>query len=148
MEPNHSVSESSDEVITSTTPVEEQQQNSSQVTSVALGVARSYECNFCKRGFTNAQALGGHMNIHRKHKAKLKESFLSPPPKCPFPNANLQGENIPLPLFGDGSSDSRNVHQESVTKDPTSPAQEVDLELRLGHVELPENKIAAMRKFF
>ncbi|PWA69310.1 Zinc finger, C2H2 [Artemisia annua] len=146
MEPNHSVSENSDEVITSITPVEEQQQNLSQVTSVALGVARSYECNFCKRGFTNAQALGGHMNIHRKHKAKLKESFLSPTPK--FPNADLQGENIPLPLFGDGSSDSRNVHQESVTKDPTSPAQEVDLELRLGHVDLPENKIAAMRKFF
>ncbi|CAA2988071.1 transcriptional regulator TAC1-like [Olea europaea subsp. europaea] len=36
------------------------------------GVGRSYECNFCKRGFTNAQALGGHMNIHRKDKAKAK----------------------------------------------------------------------------
>ncbi|PIN02156.1 hypothetical protein CDL12_25333 [Handroanthus impetiginosus] len=36
------------------------------------GVGRSYECNFCKRGFTNAQALGGHMNIHRKDKAKVK----------------------------------------------------------------------------
>ncbi|KZV37608.1 hypothetical protein F511_41885 [Dorcoceras hygrometricum] len=35
------------------------------------GVGRSYECNFCKRGFTNAQALGGHMNIHRKDKAKV-----------------------------------------------------------------------------
>ncbi|KEH30185.1 putative transcription factor C2H2 family [Medicago truncatula] len=34
---------------------------------------RSYECNFCKRGFSNAQALGGHMNIHRKDKAKLKQ---------------------------------------------------------------------------
>lgn len=34
--------------------------------------ARSYECTFCKRGFSNAQALGGHMNIHRKDKAKLK----------------------------------------------------------------------------
>ncbi|MED6210071.1 hypothetical protein PIB30_060582 [Stylosanthes scabra] len=29
----------------------------------------SYDCTFCRRGFTNAQALGGHMNIHRKHKA-------------------------------------------------------------------------------
>ncbi|CAK7331432.1 unnamed protein product [Dovyalis caffra] len=36
--------------------------------------ARSYECIFCKRGFSNAQALGGHMNIHRKDKAKLKQS--------------------------------------------------------------------------
>lgn len=36
--------------------------------------ARSYECFFCKRGFSNAQALGGHMNIHRKHKESLKRS--------------------------------------------------------------------------
>uniref|UniRef100_A0A0A0L4H6 C2H2-type domain-containing protein n=1 Tax=Cucumis sativus TaxID=3659 RepID=A0A0A0L4H6_CUCSA len=33
---------------------------------------RPYECTFCKRGFTNAQALGGHMNIHRKDRAKAK----------------------------------------------------------------------------
>ncbi|KAK7268731.1 hypothetical protein RIF29_21439 [Crotalaria pallida] len=33
---------------------------------------RSYDCTFCRRGFTNAQALGGHMNIHRKDKAKAK----------------------------------------------------------------------------
>ncbi|XVF46575.1 hypothetical protein PTKIN_Ptkin03bG0038200 [Pterospermum kingtungense] len=36
--------------------------------------ARSYECIFCKRGFSNAQALGGHMNIHRRDKAKLKQA--------------------------------------------------------------------------
>lgn len=35
---------------------------------------RSYECTFCKRGFTNAQALGGHMNIHRKDRAKAKQT--------------------------------------------------------------------------
>lgn len=34
------------------------------------GTGRSYECTFCKRGFTNAQALGGHMNIHRRDRAK------------------------------------------------------------------------------
>ncbi|KAF8394307.1 hypothetical protein HHK36_020514 [Tetracentron sinense] len=32
---------------------------------------RSYECVFCKRGFTTAQALGGHMNIHRKDRARI-----------------------------------------------------------------------------
>ncbi|KAL8104957.1 uncharacterized protein LOC141680262 [Apium graveolens] len=37
------------------------------------GTGRSYECTFCKRGFTNAQALGGHMNIHRKEKAKASK---------------------------------------------------------------------------
>ncbi|XP_022865845.1 probable transcriptional regulator RABBIT EARS [Olea europaea var. sylvestris] len=39
-------------------------------------VSRSYDCAFCKRGFTNAQALGGHMNIHRKEKAKNKKKNL------------------------------------------------------------------------
>ncbi|XP_020236838.1 transcriptional regulator TAC1 [Cajanus cajan] len=46
---------------------EGEDQGASHVTS------RSYECNFCRRGFSNAQALGGHMNIHRKDKAKLKQ---------------------------------------------------------------------------
>ncbi|KAI4311312.1 hypothetical protein MLD38_036218 [Melastoma candidum] len=36
------------------------------------GAKRSYGCMFCKRGFTNAQALGGHMNIHRKDRVKGK----------------------------------------------------------------------------
>ncbi|PHT46569.1 Transcriptional regulator SUPERMAN [Capsicum baccatum] len=33
------------------------------------GGGRFYECVFCKRGFNTAQALGGHMNIHRKDKS-------------------------------------------------------------------------------
>ncbi|KAL1329766.1 hypothetical protein AAHE18_12G064800 [Arachis hypogaea] len=37
-----------------------------------MGTGRSYECVFCKRGFTTAQALGGHMNIHRKDRANNK----------------------------------------------------------------------------
>ncbi|XVF80929.1 hypothetical protein PTKIN_Ptkin15bG0114800 [Pterospermum kingtungense] len=39
-----------------------------------MGTGRSYECVFCKRGFTTAQALGGHMNIHRKDRAKSRPS--------------------------------------------------------------------------
>ncbi|XP_044473986.1 transcriptional regulator TAC1-like [Mangifera indica] len=38
-----------------------------------LGRVRSFTCAFCKRGFSNAQALGGHMNIHRKDRAKLRQ---------------------------------------------------------------------------
>ncbi|WVY90041.1 hypothetical protein V8G54_035555 [Vigna mungo] len=35
---------------------------------------RPYCCNFCKREFRSAQALGGHMNIHRRDKARLKQN--------------------------------------------------------------------------
>ncbi|XP_075485248.1 transcriptional regulator TAC1-like [Primulina tabacum] len=38
---------------------------------------RSYSCSFCRREFRSAQALGGHMNVHRRDRARLKQS-LSP----------------------------------------------------------------------
>ena len=38
---------------------------------------RSYSCSFCNREFRSAQALGGHMNVHRRDRARLKQS-LSP----------------------------------------------------------------------
>ncbi|XP_074577838.1 putative transcriptional regulator RABBIT EARS [Curcuma longa] len=34
---------------------------------------RSYSCSFCGREFRSAQALGGHMNVHRKDRAILKQ---------------------------------------------------------------------------
>lgn len=53
-------------------------------------IGPSYDCVFCKRGFTTAQALGGHMNIHRKDRAKAKPPPPSPPsvvlPKKPEEN--------------------------------------------------------------
>ncbi|KAI4372399.1 hypothetical protein MLD38_010637 [Melastoma candidum] len=40
---------------------------------------RSYTCTFCRREFRSAQALGGHMNVHRKDRARLNQSqFLNP----------------------------------------------------------------------
>ncbi|RWW26394.1 hypothetical protein BHE74_00009737 [Ensete ventricosum] len=55
--------------------------------------ARSFDCSFCKRGFSNAQALGGHMNMHRKDKAKLKH-----PSRCgnPFPSENAVPSYLPI----------------------------------------------------
>nr|XP_020160069.1 transcriptional regulator TAC1-like [Aegilops tauschii subsp. strangulata] len=32
----------------------------------------SHLCRICKRGFTTAQALGGHMNVHRRREAKAE----------------------------------------------------------------------------
>ncbi|XP_028786411.1 transcriptional regulator SUPERMAN-like, partial [Neltuma alba] len=34
---------------------------------------RSYSCSFCSREFRSAQALGGHMNVHRRDRARLKQ---------------------------------------------------------------------------
>ncbi|KAI9116061.1 hypothetical protein K1719_012991 [Acacia pycnantha] len=34
---------------------------------------RSYSCSFCNREFRSAQALGGHMNVHRRDRARLKQ---------------------------------------------------------------------------
>ncbi|KAL3521129.1 hypothetical protein ACH5RR_019278 [Cinchona calisaya] len=36
---------------------------------------RSYSCTFCRREFRSAQALGGHMNVHRRDRARLKQSL-------------------------------------------------------------------------
>ncbi|KAM7256674.1 hypothetical protein ACFE04_012415 [Oxalis oulophora] len=44
---------------------------------------RSYTCSFCKREFRSAQALGGHMNVHRRDRARLRsvqQHDSSPPP--------------------------------------------------------------------
>jgi C2H2-type zinc finger len=34
---------------------------------------RIYSCNFCDREFRSAQALGGHMNVHRRDRARLRQ---------------------------------------------------------------------------
>uniref|UniRef100_A0A0E0LG25 C2H2-type domain-containing protein n=1 Tax=Oryza punctata TaxID=4537 RepID=A0A0E0LG25_ORYPU len=34
---------------------------------------RSYTCSFCRREFRSAQALGGHMNVHRRDRARLRQ---------------------------------------------------------------------------
>ncbi|KAF2912297.1 hypothetical protein DAI22_11g244300 [Oryza sativa Japonica Group] len=34
---------------------------------------RFYTCSFCQREFRSAQALGGHMNVHRRDRARLRQ---------------------------------------------------------------------------
>ncbi|KAL6008474.1 hypothetical protein ACLOJK_033986 [Asimina triloba] len=41
---------------------------------------RSYTCTFCRREFRSAQALGGHMNVHRRDRARLRQSMPEPSP--------------------------------------------------------------------
>ncbi|KAF5446861.1 hypothetical protein F2P56_032459 [Juglans regia] len=70
---------------TGSTPENLDQAATSDIHDQGASQARSYDCTFCKRGFSNAQALGGHMNIHRKEKAKLKR----------FANESQPSSNIP-----------------------------------------------------
>lgn len=56
---------------------------------------RSYPCSFCKREFRSAQALGGHMNVHRRDRARLRHG--SPPPPPPPPVTLLPNLNYPPP---------------------------------------------------
>ncbi|KAF8655158.1 hypothetical protein HU200_061295 [Digitaria exilis] len=72
-----------------------------------------YECSFCKRGFTNAQALGGHMNIHRKDRGG-KSGTTAPPQQDDAGGSRTYGGDVHLGL-------SLGRKQE-----------DVDLELRLG----------------
>ncbi|KAJ8749529.1 hypothetical protein K2173_025724 [Erythroxylum novogranatense] len=55
----------------------EETDRSEQTNDESTGTGRFYECVFCKRGFTTAQALGGHMNIHRKDRAKPRPSSVA-----------------------------------------------------------------------
>ncbi|CAK9166298.1 unnamed protein product [Ilex paraguariensis] len=150
--------------------------------------ARTYECTFCKRGFSNAQALGGHMNIHRKDKAKIKQAsneaqqFLDIPKTTPtYRFTNLQAlevksiqEKSPinwpwnlspeedvtsryethvgeLPLSSETTSRIENQEPNSsggATTEKGLQAEELDLELRLGHEFQEPSATLGTRKFF
>lgn len=63
--------------------------------SLAAGIwpPRAYPCSFCRREFRSAQALGGHMNVHRRDRARLRQS--SPPhPFHATHNIHLQPSTI------------------------------------------------------
>ncbi|KAK7251862.1 hypothetical protein RIF29_35438 [Crotalaria pallida] len=54
---------------------------------------RSYTCTFCRREFRSAQALGGHMNVHRRDRARLHHHHHHLPP--PIPTTTSSFINIP-----------------------------------------------------
>ncbi|KAL2238777.1 transcriptional regulator SUPERMAN-like [Sesamum indicum] len=58
---------------------------------------RNYRCSFCKKEFKSAQALGGHMNVHRRDRARMR---LSPSWDSQIPNPNPN----PNPSFSLSSS--------------------------------------------
>ena len=60
--------------------------------------ARNYACSFCKREFKSAQALGGHMNVHRRDRARLRSSLSSWVSDSSKPNPSIKPNNNPTHL--------------------------------------------------
>lgn len=56
----------------------EDQYSSSRSLGGCIWPPRSYSCSFCMREFRSAQALGGHMNVHRRDRARLKQCLINP----------------------------------------------------------------------
>lgn len=129
------------------------------------GQVRSFTCNFCKRGFSNAQALGGHMNIHRRDRAKLRQSceenslsldisIKSNPtdhvPEKDHDHAVQRGKAIQLPLFAGRPTSSSEIRGGSSVvgeRIEEKKTDQLDLELRLG-LEPQEAPTLSTREFF
>ncbi|XP_043703022.1 transcriptional regulator TAC1-like [Telopea speciosissima] len=119
---------------------------------------RSYSCSFCRREFRSAQALGGHMNVHRRDRARLKQSS-SPPhteilPHQINPNSTIvttsslsparvsepsntsppscRSESVAVRVFA--VSDSKKIEGSGGGggDEYLDPMEDLDLELRLG----------------
>ncbi|ONK61980.1 uncharacterized protein A4U43_C08F35570 [Asparagus officinalis] len=103
------------------------QENQNSTSPLKAAVTKSYDCIFCKRGFSNAQALGGHMNIHRKDRARPNK----PINKAPLALMDYVPMCIKeLALFVERPS-SQSV-DDRASSGPVPVVEELDLELRLG----------------
>ncbi|MCE5166659.1 hypothetical protein HAX54_023603 [Datura stramonium] len=123
------------------------------------GIGRSYECVFCKRGFNTAQALGGHMNIHRKDRIRNRSNqnqhavaaYLNCRTYIP---AHSSTSTIRINHHNNGSEVNTNNQQclnllglslqfgaaaghvvelENMEENKGTTEDDLDLELRLGH---------------
>ncbi|XP_024971113.1 zinc finger protein 10-like [Cynara cardunculus var. scolymus] len=105
---------------------------------------RSYSCSFCRREFRSAQALGGHMNVHRRERAKLKQSLngtqQNPNSQQGFSKSLLESSNpsfFPSPVSSSMVSSIPILCQENTTVGSPSDAKSCvcDEVLVLGPVE-------------
>ncbi|KAF5175535.1 hypothetical protein FRX31_034878 [Thalictrum thalictroides] len=78
------------------------------------GATRYYECVFCKQGFTTAQALGGHMNIHRRERARNRQPTLpavtTQPLEDYFRAAHSRPTSTHLPRYFQAQETPSNYH--------------------------------------
>lgn len=82
---------------------------------------RSYTCSFCRREFRSAQALGGHMNVHRRERALLRQS---PPWEAHSSSQNPNPSSLPALVNNNIASTctTSNLLASSLTCASTSPS--------------------------
>lgn len=112
---------------------------------------RSYSCSFCRREFRSAQALGGHMNVHRRERAKLKQSlngtqqnpksFLEAANPSFFPSLDSPRVS-PLPILGqEGTTLGSNSDTKSCVCDEVLVLGPVERNLYLGFEECNHEEV-------
>ncbi|XP_062227297.1 zinc finger protein 11-like [Phragmites australis] len=89
----------------------------------------SYTCGYCRREFWSAQALGGHMNVHRRDRARLRQCCSASAYTSslrPLPNLNFSPTTSEPVVYRFFSATT------SATAAATKAAFEVNLELGIG----------------
>ncbi|KAM3412559.1 hypothetical protein ACQJBY_003964 [Aegilops geniculata] len=107
----------------------------------------SYTCGYCKREFRSAQALGGHMNVHRRERARIRHYYCSAYPAAPapapaavhrdwVPNLNFSPPRCPGGDYGGGTSTATpavySFFSTAAAAEAAKAALVVDLELGVG----------------
>ncbi|GKU91980.1 hypothetical protein SLEP1_g5776 [Rubroshorea leprosula] len=87
---------------------------------------RSYSCSFCRREFRSAQALGGHMNVHRRDRARLKQSQISDSHNVHVLHHPQNHTGNPTKLFDDPNSSTLNVFPALAPAATCSPSRVSD----------------------
>ncbi|CAO2841258.1 unnamed protein product [Amaranthus hypochondriacus] len=95
---------------------------------------KAYNCNFCKKGFSNAQALGGHMNIHRRDRAKLRKTCSDDDLQSKSSDhVDIMVQELPLLVQSSSARNNTKMMMQGeggIKSKNDSPG--LDLELRLG----------------
>ncbi|KAK4270361.1 hypothetical protein QN277_023403 [Acacia crassicarpa] len=114
---------------------------------------RSYTCAFCQKGFSNAQALGGHMNIHRRDRARLRQQYsLDTNPNNDLHHQNPDDDiNHKKPSIFPEAKVNMGISSEISSQLPiffgVEEKMELDLELRLGPEPVKQTP-PILRRFF